>query len=89
MKSKILHYNRLRSKKSFTPRDKVLLFNSHLKLIPGILQSYWSGLFTINQLLPYGACDVIDRDDTTFRINEQQLKLFPVDRLEQVIFLET
>ena len=47
-------------KKNFQPGQQVLLFNSRLKLFPGKLKSKWSGPFTIKEMKPYGAVELMD-----------------------------
>ncbi|RDY00258.1 hypothetical protein CR513_16586, partial [Mucuna pruriens] len=58
-------------RKEFQVGQKVLLFNSRLKLIIGKLHSRWDGPFIITKVLPY---DELTR--TTFQVNVQQLKIF-------------
>ena len=41
-------------RKDLKPGQKVLLFNSRLKLFPGKLKSRWSGPFEIDQVYPHG-----------------------------------
>ncbi|KAJ9562184.1 hypothetical protein OSB04_007344 [Centaurea solstitialis] len=63
--------------KEFTEGQKVLLFNSRLKLFPGKLNSRWTGPFTIAKVYPYGIVDLIDPErGTTFKVNGQRVKLF-------------
>ena len=45
-------------RKEFKVGDKVLIFNSKLKLFLGKLRSRWSGPFTITSVTPYGAIGV-------------------------------
>nr|GEZ25808.1 reverse transcriptase domain-containing protein [Tanacetum cinerariifolium] len=42
----------------FNIGDKVLLFNSRLKIFSGKLKSRWSGPFTIYQVCPYGTVEL-------------------------------
>ncbi|XP_062103595.1 uncharacterized protein LOC133814681 [Humulus lupulus] len=59
----------------FEKGQKVLLFNSRLKLFPGKLKSRWSGPFTVAEVYPFGA--VLVREDQSgreFKINGQRLK---------------
>nr|GEX65731.1 DNA-directed DNA polymerase [Tanacetum cinerariifolium] len=42
----------------FNIGDKVLLFNSRLKIFFGKLKSRWSGPFTISQVYPYGTVEL-------------------------------
>ena len=45
--------------KEFKPGQKVLLFNSRLRLFLGKRKSRWSGLFEITKVLPYGAVEIM------------------------------
>ena len=45
-------------RKKFKVGDKVLIFNSRLKLFLGKLRSRWSGLVTVTLITPYGAIGV-------------------------------
>ncbi|XP_057744952.1 uncharacterized protein LOC130962803 [Arachis stenosperma] len=47
-------HDRKISSRIFEPRQKVLLFNSRLKLFPGKLKSHWTGLFLITNVSPSG-----------------------------------
>jgi len=46
------------NKKKFKIGEKVLLYNSRLKLFPGKLKSRWYGHFTIKQVHPYGIVEI-------------------------------
>ncbi|XP_062086359.1 uncharacterized protein LOC133792467 [Humulus lupulus] len=59
----------------FEKGQKVLLFNSRLKLFPGKLKSRWSGPFTVVQVYPFGAIEVReDQSGREFKVNGQRLK---------------
>ncbi|XP_024963106.1 uncharacterized protein LOC112503277 [Cynara cardunculus var. scolymus] len=63
--------------KEFIEGQKVLLFNSRLKLFLGKLNSRWTGPFVISKVYPYGVIDLIDPErGTTFKLNGQRLKPF-------------
>jgi len=47
-------------KRSFESGQRVLLFNSRLKLFPGKLKSTWSEPFVVKQVKPYGAVEIKD-----------------------------
>ncbi|GJS21438.1 reverse transcriptase domain-containing protein [Tanacetum coccineum] len=49
------HDSRLRGDKDFMVGDKVLLYNSRLKMYPGKLKSKWNGLNIVKTVYPYGA----------------------------------
>ena len=63
-------------KKEFKKGDMVLLFNSRLKFFPGKLKSRWSGPFKIKQFFPHGAVELLTKDNETFKVNGQHLKLY-------------
>ena len=59
--------------KEFHVGQKVLLFNSRLKLFPGKLKSRWSGPFIVVQVFPHGTFE-IQCEDWTFKVNGARLK---------------
>ena len=64
-------------KKSFSPGDRVLLYNSRLHLFPGKLRSRWSGPYQVRTVYPYGAVEIEDlKDGNVFKVNGQRLKPF-------------
>ncbi|XP_062086086.1 uncharacterized protein LOC133792186 [Humulus lupulus] len=76
----------------FEEGQRVLLFNSRLKLFPGKLKSRWSGPFTIIKVYPHGAVEVReDQSGREFKVNGQQLKHYwegEVNRAKTSITLE-
>ncbi|XP_062114809.1 uncharacterized protein LOC133827278 [Humulus lupulus] len=56
-KSKPIH-DKMILRKDFQSGEKVLLFNSRLKLFPGTLKSRWSRPYTVVVSLPYGAVQI-------------------------------
>ncbi|XP_071939777.1 uncharacterized protein [Coffea arabica] len=60
--------------KQFQVGQKVLLFNSRLRLFPGKLKSRWSGPFEVTQVFPYGAVEVANSRNERFKVNGQRLK---------------
>ena len=72
-KTKRWHDNLLLSRE-FHPRYQVLLFNSRLRLFLGKLESRWTRPFKINQVFPFGAVELWDKNGHVFRVNGQQLK---------------
>ncbi|GJV54175.1 reverse transcriptase domain-containing protein [Tanacetum coccineum] len=63
------HDSRLRGNRDFKVSDKVLLYNSRLKMYPGKLKSKWSGLNIIKRVYPYEAVEIIDMDGFSFKVN--------------------
>ena len=63
--------------KEFKERDKVLLFNSRVKLFgEGKLRSKWQGPYTVINTSPHGAITIQDDDSNIFKVNGQRLKVF-------------
>nr|GEX34175.1 reverse transcriptase domain-containing protein [Tanacetum cinerariifolium] len=58
----------------FNIGDRVLLFNSRLKIFSGKLKSRWSGPFTISQVYPYGTVELLQPDGPNFKVNGHRLK---------------
>ena len=61
-------------RKEFEPGQRVLLFNSRLKLFLGKLKSRWSGPFTVTQVFPYGGAEIMHLEKGSFEVNAQRLK---------------
>ena len=61
-------------RKEFDPSQRVLLFNSSLKLFLGKLKSKWSGPFTVVQVFPYGGVKIMHPKKGQFKVNAQRLK---------------
>ncbi|CAL2240363.1 unnamed protein product [Prunus armeniaca] len=62
-------------RKDFYVGQKVLLYNSRLRLFPGKLKSRWSGPCTDLQIFPYGTVQIQhDALGTIFKVNGQRLK---------------
>nr|GEU80993.1 reverse transcriptase domain-containing protein [Tanacetum cinerariifolium] len=58
----------------FNVGDRVLLFNSRLKIFSGKLKTRWSGPFTITQVFPYGTVELSKIDRPNFKVNGHRLK---------------
>ena len=82
--------------KEFMEGDKVLLFNSQVKLFgEGKLTSKWQGPYTIINTLPHGAITIQDDDGNIFKVNSQRLKVFlepsyntnlEIDRIDLIVY---
>ncbi|GKF34122.1 hypothetical protein Tco_0107322 [Tanacetum coccineum] len=75
-RTKKWHDSRLRGDKDFKVGDKVLLYNSRLKMYPGKLKSKWSGPNIVKMVYPHGAIEITDRDGFSFEVNGQRLKKY-------------
>ncbi|XP_074376970.1 uncharacterized protein LOC141718486 [Apium graveolens] len=68
-------YDRRLVRESFVPGQKVLLYNSYLRLFLGKLKSRWSGPFTVKIVFPHGAVENFDtHQDQAFKLNGKRLK---------------
>ena len=73
-------------KKRFEEGDRVLLFNSKLKLFLGKLRSRWSGPFQVIKVHLYGAVDVWSESTGALKVNGSRLKPYIVgDPIEKAI----
>ncbi|GJU79345.1 reverse transcriptase domain-containing protein [Tanacetum coccineum] len=77
------HDSRLRGDKSFKVGDKVLLYNSRLKMYPGKLKSKWSGPNIVKTVYPYGVVEIIDRNGFNFKVNGQRLNKYYGGNIEK------
>jgi hypothetical protein len=75
-KTKKWHDNRLKPRNGLEIGDRVLLFNSRLKLISGKFKEKWSGPFKVVKILPFGAVDLVNNDGQEFRVNGHRCKLY-------------
>ena len=72
--------------KSFSIGQKVLLFNSRLRLFTGKLRSKWVGPFVITNVFPYGAVQVQSlKIWQEFKVNGHQLKPYYENFEEHVV----
>ncbi|XP_031261667.1 uncharacterized protein LOC116119873 [Pistacia vera] len=62
------------TKTEFIEGERVLLYNSRIRLFPGKLRSKWSGPFTVTQVFPFGAIEISHEEKGTFKVNGQRLK---------------
>jgi hypothetical protein len=92
-RTKRWHDKRLK-KKEFKPGDKVLLFNSRVKLFGhGILQSKWEGPFKVIEVASHGVVRLQNDEGKLFKVNGQRLKVFldaqlPEEELDIVNYIE-
>ncbi|XP_020987597.1 uncharacterized protein LOC110275721 [Arachis duranensis] len=77
-------HNRKISSSVFELSEKVLLFNSRLKLFPGKLKSCWTGPFVVTTVSPYGHIELQSRhSDERFIVNGQRVKHYLGGEVEQ------
>nr|GEV61615.1 reverse transcriptase domain-containing protein [Tanacetum cinerariifolium] len=72
-KTKRLHDSKIKNR-VFNIGDRVLLFNSRLKIFSGKLKSRWYSPFTISQVYPYGTIELSQPNGPNFKVNGHRLK---------------
>ncbi|GKF35950.1 reverse transcriptase domain-containing protein [Tanacetum coccineum] len=72
-KTKRIHDSKIKNR-VFNVGDRVLLFNSRLKIFLGKLKSRWSGPFTITQVFPYGTVELSQANGPNFKVNGHRVK---------------
>ncbi|GJW70260.1 reverse transcriptase domain-containing protein [Tanacetum coccineum] len=70
---KKLHDSKIKNR-IFNVGDRVLLFNSRLKIFSGKLKTRWSGPFTITKVFPYGTIELSQPDGPNFKVNGHRVK---------------
>ncbi|XP_070677825.1 uncharacterized protein [Malus domestica] len=90
-KTKKFHYAHI-LRKEFQPGQKVLLFNSRLKLFPRKLKSRWNGPYRVVQVYLHEAVDIQNmQTGFVFKVNGHRLKLYkesPYDLAKDSITLK-
>ncbi|GJV03205.1 hypothetical protein Tco_1336774 [Tanacetum coccineum] len=71
-KTKRIHDSKIKNR-VFNVGDRVLLFNSRLKIFSGKLKSRWSGPFTITQVFPYGTVELSQANGPNFKVNGHRI----------------
>ncbi|GJZ70499.1 reverse transcriptase domain-containing protein [Tanacetum coccineum] len=72
-RTKKLHDSKIKNR-IFNVGDRVLLFNSRLKIFFGKLKTRWSGPFTITKVFPYGTIELSQPDGPNFKVNGHRVK---------------
>nr|GEV41129.1 reverse transcriptase domain-containing protein [Tanacetum cinerariifolium] len=83
-KNKRLHDLKMKDR-VFNIGDRVLLFNSRLKIFSGKLKSPWSGPFTISQVYPYGTVELSQPNEPNFKVNGHRLKHYFGEDVPKVV----
>ncbi|GJZ87187.1 reverse transcriptase domain-containing protein [Tanacetum coccineum] len=65
-KTKKIHDSKIKNR-VFNVGDRVLLFNSRLKIFSGKLKTRWTGPFTVAQVFPYGTVELSQTDRPNFK----------------------
>ncbi|GJX58715.1 reverse transcriptase domain-containing protein [Tanacetum coccineum] len=72
-RTKKLHDSKIKNR-IFNVGDRVLLFNSRLKILSGKLKTCWSGPFTITKVFLYGTIELSQPDGPNFKVNGHRVK---------------
>nr|GEX92501.1 reverse transcriptase domain-containing protein [Tanacetum cinerariifolium] len=72
-KTKKIHDSKIKNR-VFNVGDRVLLFNSCLKIFSKKLKTRWTGPFTVAYVFPYGTTELSQADGPNFKVKGQILK---------------
>nr|GFB80547.1 reverse transcriptase domain-containing protein [Tanacetum cinerariifolium] len=86
-KPKRLHDSKIKNR-VFNIGDRVLLFNSRLKIFSDKLKSRWSGPFTIFQVYLYGTFELSQPDGPNFKVNGHCLKHYFGEDVPKLVVLD-
>ncbi|GKB46615.1 hypothetical protein Tco_0897368 [Tanacetum coccineum] len=73
-KTKKIHDSKIKNR-VFNIGDRVLLFNSQLKIFSGKLKSRWTRPFIVAQVFPYGTVKLSQTDGPNFKIPSGESKV--------------
>nr|GFD11200.1 reverse transcriptase domain-containing protein [Tanacetum cinerariifolium] len=74
-KTKKIHDSKIKNI-VFNVGDRVLLFNSRLKIFSGKLKTRWTRPFTVAQVFPYGTVELSQTEGPNFTVNGHRLKYY-------------
>nr|GEW03842.1 reverse transcriptase domain-containing protein [Tanacetum cinerariifolium] len=86
-KAKRLHESKIKDR-VFNIGNRVLLFNSRLKIFSEKLKSRWSGPFIISQVYPYGTVELSQPDGPNFKVNGHRVKHYFGEDIPKVVVLD-
>nr|GFA42464.1 reverse transcriptase domain-containing protein [Tanacetum cinerariifolium] len=72
-KTKRIHDSKIKNR-VFNVGNRVLLFNSRLKIFLGKLKTRWSGPFIIAKVFPYGTVELSQANGPNFKVNGHRVK---------------
>ncbi|GJV72009.1 reverse transcriptase domain-containing protein [Tanacetum coccineum] len=81
-RTKRWHDKRIKLPTNYEKGDKVLLFNSGLRLFPEKLKSRWYGPFLVSKDMRNGVIELYDEERSEFIINKQQVKPYQKNLLD-------
>ncbi|GJS27143.1 hypothetical protein Tco_0487763 [Tanacetum coccineum] len=80
-RTKRWHDKRIKMPTNYEKGDKVLLFNSRLRMFPEKLKSMWYGPFSVSKDMKNGVIELYDEDGNEFIVNKQCVKPYQKDIL--------
>nr|GEV04441.1 reverse transcriptase domain-containing protein [Tanacetum cinerariifolium] len=83
-KTNKLHDSKIKNR-IFNVGDRVLLFNSRLKIFLGKLKTRWSGPFTITKVFPYGTVELSQPEGPNFKVNGHHVKHYFEGDISQLV----
>nr|GEU55393.1 reverse transcriptase domain-containing protein [Tanacetum cinerariifolium] len=85
-KTKKIHDSKIKDR-IFNVGDRVVLFNSRLKIFLRKLKTHWTGPFTIAQVFPYGTVELSQTNRPNFKVNGHRLKHYFGGDIPQLVVL--
>nr|GEZ11194.1 reverse transcriptase domain-containing protein [Tanacetum cinerariifolium] len=86
-KTKRIHDSKIKNR-VFNVSDRVLLFNSRLKIFSGKLKTCWSGPFTIAKVFLYGTVELSQANGPNFNVNGHRIKHYFGGDVPQSVVLD-
>nr|GEX15302.1 reverse transcriptase domain-containing protein [Tanacetum cinerariifolium] len=86
-KTKRIHDSKIKDR-VFNVGDRVLLFNSRLKIFSGKLKTHWTGPFTVTQVFSYGIVELSQTDEPNFKVNGHTLKHYFGGDIPQMVVMD-
>nr|GEY02067.1 reverse transcriptase domain-containing protein [Tanacetum cinerariifolium] len=86
-KTKKIHDSKIKNR-IFNVGDRVLLFNSRLKILLGKLKTRWSGPFTVTKVFPYETVKLSQPDGPNFKVNGHRVKHYFRGDVPQLVVLD-
>nr|GFC28115.1 reverse transcriptase domain-containing protein [Tanacetum cinerariifolium] len=83
-KTKKIHDSKIKNC-VFNVGDRVLLFNSRLKIFSGKLKTHWSGPFTITKVFPYGIVELSQANGPNLKVNGHRVKHYSGGDVPQLV----
>ncbi|GJU83276.1 reverse transcriptase domain-containing protein [Tanacetum coccineum] len=81
-RTKRWHDKRIKLPINYEKGDKVLLFNSRLRIFPRKLKSRWSGPFSVSKDMKNRAIELYNEEGSEFIVNKQRVKPYQKNLLD-------